>query len=95
MLLGTHLGNKDETECGRRAEDNEDRYDDKGGVLLIAQYVGEAGADNAHDDDVVDAHADVLGVIQRRYAHLTRLPRQEDADRLSKIRKIIRKCKNS
>lgn len=82
QFVSTHLGNKDETESGRGAEDNEDRYDDKGGVLLIAQNVGQSGANNAHDDDVVDAHADVLGVIQSRYAHLTRFPREEDADRL-------------
>lgn len=50
--------------------------------MLIAQNIAESGADNAHDHNVVDGHSDVFRVVQRRYRHVTSLPRQEDSDRL-------------
>ena len=49
---------------------------------LVPDEEGDGRAARAHDDDVVDAHADVLGVVQGRYADLACLPRQETAERL-------------
>lgn len=49
---------------------------------LVLDNKGDGGAARAHDDDVVDAEADVLGVVESRDAHVTRLPRQEAAEGL-------------
>ena len=53
-----------------------------GGILLVAQHKGQPGANNAHDDHVVHAHANVLGVVQRRYANVPSLPSQKYSNRL-------------
>lgn len=77
-----YLWDKDQTQCGRGTEDNEDRYDHKGGILLISQYKGQSGANNAHDDHVVHAHSNIFRIVQCWNAYMTCLPCQKDADRL-------------
>lgn len=85
----SHLGNEHQAEGGRRAEHDEDGDDDEGRVLLLSQHEGERGPDHAHDDHVVHAHADVLGVVEGGNAHVPSLPRQKAAERLWKRKSIL------
>ena len=49
---------------------------------LVPDEEGDGRTARAHDDDVVDADAHVLGVVQGGYAHVAGLPRQKTAKRL-------------
>lgn len=81
-LLCSYLGHEHETQCGGRTKDNENGDDHERGILLVAKHKRQADADDAHDDDIVDTHADVLRVVQRRNRDVPRLPGQEDAEYL-------------
>ena len=57
---------------------------------LVPDEEGDGRAARAHDDDVVDAHAHVLGVVQGGYAHVAGLPRQKTAKRLQDTDETIK-----
>ena len=77
-----HLGSEDEADGCAGAEEDEESDDEEGGVGSVADEQRDGHAGGARDDDVVDAQADVLGVVERRDAHVARLPRQETAEHL-------------
>ena len=51
-----YLWHEDEAEGARGAENDEDRYDDEGYVLLVGQNERNDGSEDAHDHHVVHAH---------------------------------------
>ena len=73
----SYLWHEDQAECQGGAEYDEYGDDDEGGGLFILQHEGDRHAEDAHDGNVVNRHADVLGVVERRNLNLTRLPSQE------------------
>ncbi|GIY92714.1 hypothetical protein CEXT_91951 [Caerostris extrusa] len=85
----SHLGNEHQAERRSGAEHDEDGDDDEGGVLLLPQHEGQGRADHAHDHHVVDAHADVLGVVQGRDADVPCLPGQKTTEGLQKKRQTL------
>lgn len=77
-----YLWHKNKAEGGGGAEDDEDGDHDEGSVLLVGKHEGDGGAHDTHEDNVVDAHADILGVVERGDADMPRLPCQERAEYL-------------
>ncbi len=83
-LKETDLRHENETKRDGGAEDDEEPDDEVGGVLLVLDDEGDGDAADAHDEHVVDAHPDVLGVVESRDADPPRLPGQEAAEDLSR-----------
>lgn len=81
----TYLWHKNKAEGGGGAEDDEDGDHDEGGVLLVTEHEADGSAHDTHQYHVVDAHADVLGVVQRGDAHVPSLPRQKRSKNLQII----------
>lgn len=79
---GPDLGNEDQAERDGATEDDHQGHDAELHVGLVPGQKGDGGADDAHDAHVVDAHPDVLAVVERRDAHVPGLPRQEAAEKL-------------
>lgn len=51
-------------------------------ALTFISYQGDSSSHDAHDESIVNWHANVLRVIQRRYRHVTCLPGQERSEHL-------------
>lgn len=77
-----NLWDKDKTQCDGCTEDNEETDDNERGCWLVVDEKGHGGTANACDYHIIDAHADVLGVVQCRNGHLTRLPSEETTEHL-------------
>ena len=84
--MGAHLGSEDKADSRRRTEDDEQCDDNKRRVRSITNEQRDWDAGSARDDDVVDAQADILGVVERSDTHITRLPRQETPKHLPRRR---------
>lgn len=82
----TDLGNKDQAERDGAAEDDDQRHDAELDVGLVPGQEGHGRTDDAHDAHVVDAHPDVLAVVESRDAHVPGLPGQETAEQLERRR---------
>lgn len=80
----TDLGDKDQAERDGAAEDDDQRHDAELDVGLVPGQEGHGRADDAHDAHVVDAHPDVLAVVESRDAHVPGLPGQEAAEQLER-----------
>lgn len=78
----TDLGNKDQTERDGAAKDDHKGHDAELHVGLVPRQKRDSGADDAHDANIVNAHPDVLAVVERRDAHVPGLPCQETAKKL-------------
>lgn len=86
------LGDEDQAERDGAAEDDDQGHDAELHVGLVPGQEGHGGADDAHDAHVVDAHADVLAVVEGRDAHVPGLPGQEAAEQLrgrQRAKKVI------
>lgn len=59
----THLWYKHEAQCGRATKNDENGQHHEHGVLLVGQYKANCRTCYAHNNNVVDAHADVLAVV--------------------------------
>ena len=81
-LEHAYLGNKHQTERDGCAENDEKRDDEIGVVRPILDDERYRDAGHTHDHNVVHTHTDVLGVVQRRYTHVARLPSQETTNQL-------------
>ena len=83
--LKTYLRHKDKAECNSCAEDDEQGDDEVGSIRTIFNDEGYRYSSHTHDDDVVDAHANVFGVVESRDAHMTSLPGQKTTKYLQQI----------
>lgn len=75
-----NLGNEHQTQRGRRAEDDEQGYQNENGVFAIGQNQRDRGTHDAHDHTVVYGHSDVLGVVQCRDRYVSGFPGQEGTE---------------
>lgn len=82
VRCSTHFWHKHQTERDGAAEDNDQCHDAELYVGLIPGQEGHGRPDDAHDAHVVNAHADVLAVVQGRNAHVSGLPGQETPKQL-------------
>lgn len=82
---GSDLGDEDQAERDGAAEYDDQRHDAELDVGLVAGQEGNGGTDDAHDAHVVDTHADVLAVVERRDADVAGLPGQEAAKELVEV----------
>lgn len=78
----TDLGNKDQAERDGAAKDDHKGHDAELHIRLIPCQKRDGGTDDAHDAHVVNAHPDVLAVVECRDAHIPGLPCQETAKKL-------------
>lgn len=69
-----YLGHKHQAEGDGAAEDDDQGHDAELHVGLVPGQEGDGGPDDAHDAHVVDAHPDVLAVVERGDADVARLP---------------------
>lgn len=69
-----YLGHEHQAEGDGAAEDDDQRHDAELHVGLVPGQEGDGGPDDAHDPHVVDAHPDVLAVIERGDADIAGLP---------------------
>lgn len=51
---------------------------------MVAEDEGNGRSRDAHQHHVVHAHSHVLGVVQRRYAHVPGLPGEERSEHLKR-----------
>ena len=72
-----YLWNKDEAQCNGGTEDNEEGYDEVGVIWSVFDQEGDGHARDTHDDNVIRAHPDILGIVQCRDTDLAGLPGQE------------------
>lgn len=73
-MIFTHLGNEDQCNGDGGAEYDEETNNKVSSILSVFYDEGDGNARHTHDDHVVHRHADVLGIIQGRYAHVACLP---------------------
>lgn len=76
------LWTEDKAQCDSCTEENEEGDERVGGVRPVGHDESDRYARSTHDDDVVDAQAYVLGVVQGRYGHVTRFPSKETTNHL-------------
>lgn len=76
------LWSEHEAQCCRCTEDNKHGNDKKWSDWSVANEKCDRNTSSTRYYDVIYAHSDVLWIIQRRYAHMTRLPGQETANHL-------------
>lgn len=81
-MRDTYLGHEHKAEGGSRTEDDEHGDEDERGVFPVGQHNRDGGAHDAHNDNVVHAETNMLGIIERRYRDMSRLPGQESAEYL-------------
>jgi len=89
MLKKSDLWHEHKAQGAGGAEEDEDRDDEEGDVLLVAQHKRDGRPHHAHDHHVVHRHSDVFAVVERRNAHVTRFPRQKRAEYLQKNQDIF------
>lgn len=82
LSLKTNLRNENKTEGDGATKDDDESYDAELDIRLIPGQKRHRRADDAHDANVVHAHADVFAVVEGRDAHVPGLPRQKAAKQL-------------
>ncbi|GFY72528.1 hypothetical protein TNIN_456651 [Trichonephila inaurata madagascariensis] len=80
----SHLGNEHQAQGSSGTEHDENGNNDEGRVLLFSENKRERGPNNAHYDDVVDAHTDVLGIVEGRDADVPCFPGEKTTKGLIK-----------
>lgn len=75
-----YLRNKHQTQGSRRAENDEQRYQNEDGVLAIGQDQCDGGTHDAHDDTVVHGHPNVFRVVECRDRYVAGFPGQEGTE---------------
>ena len=78
------LGSEDEAQSCRCAEDNKHGDDEERNDRSVADELSDGYTSGARYHNVVDTHADVLGIVECRYVDVTSLPGQETSDHLCK-----------
>ena len=78
----THLWHEHQAQGDRRAEEDEQRNEDKRGIGVLVQDGGDGDSEDAHDGHVVDGHPDVLGVVESRNLHISCLPSKKCSKQL-------------
>lgn len=71
---GGYLWHKHQAQRDGAAEDDDQGHNAELHVGLVPGQEGDGGPDDAHDPHVVDAHADVLAVVECWDAHIAGLP---------------------
>lgn len=69
-----YLWHKHQAEGDGAAEDDDEGHDAELHVGLVPRQEGDGGPDDAHDPHVVDAHPDVLAVVECGDADIAGLP---------------------
>lgn len=69
-----YLGYKHQAEGDGAAEDDNQGHNTELHIRLVPGEEGDSGTDNAHDAHVIDAHPDVLAVVECRDADVAGLP---------------------
>lgn len=75
-----YLRHEHQAEGDGAAEDDDQGHDAELHVGLVPGQEGDGGPDDAHDAHVVDAHPDVLAVIECGDADVAGLPSQETTE---------------
>lgn len=70
-----YLGHKHQAEGDGAAEDDDQGHNAELHVGLVPGQEGDRRPDDAHDPHIVDAHPDVLAVVECRDADIAGLPR--------------------
>lgn len=69
-----YLRHKHQTEGDGAAEDYDQSHDAELHIGLVPGQEGDSGANDTHDSHVVDAHPDVLAVVESGDADVAGLP---------------------
>ena len=69
-----YLWHKHQAKGDGAAEDDDQGHDAELHVRLVPRQEGDGGPDDAHDPHVVDAHANVLAVVEGGDADVAGLP---------------------
>lgn len=83
-VAAPYLWHKHQAEGDGAAEDDDQGHDAELHVRLVPGQEGDGCPDDAHDAHIVDAHPDVLAVVERGDADISGLPSQEAAEQLER-----------